>query len=221
MEGRISIHGEDADISGLRSSDNQVVIKNEPEIKPDPDIKPDPTSEVSKQRLALELVDQDISDATQIKYRREGISNWAQQIEEKKTALQENQKDPNNNLEALEAAQRGLEIEDTAMNAQWDQNFRKIKEISDRLARITRKTSGSYEVIVKELPGKSIYIHALPNMTVDQLMFVYAQSQGHWYPAEFIRFVLTGRQMERGRILADYQIEEGSTIYSLIRLRGD
>ena len=78
--------------------------------------------------------------------------------------------------------------------------------------------SGFY-VAVKTLTGKSITVYIQPYDTVDDLKTKVQEIEG--IPPDQQRFVFAGEQLEDDhKLLIDYNVQAGSTIHLILRLRG-
>ena len=74
------------------------------------------------------------------------------------------------------------------------------------------------EMFVKTLTGKTITVYISPSETIEDLKVLIQEREG--IPPDQQRLIFAGRQLEDGRILADYNIPPGSTFHCVLRLRG-
>ncbi|MCI4392421.1 hypothetical protein PGIGA_G00145550 [Pangasianodon gigas] len=75
-----------------------------------------------------------------------------------------------------------------------------------------------FQVCVKNEKGQTKTYDITDDETVDQLMMKVHQKEGT--PVDQQRLIYTGRQLDSGRKLQDYNIVSGSIIYMTLRLRG-
>ena len=74
------------------------------------------------------------------------------------------------------------------------------------------------QVFVKTIKGKTVVIPAVPSLTVDKLMKRIESKVG--IPANQMRLIFHLYQLENGRTLSDYNIQNNSTLFLLLGLRG-
>lgn len=77
---------------------------------------------------------------------------------------------------------------------------------------------GEIEIYVKTLTGKTLTIHIKPKDKIEALKEKIHDMES--IPEDQQRLVFAGNQLDDGRTLADYRIEDQSTLHLILRLRG-
>jgi large subunit ribosomal protein L40e len=79
-------------------------------------------------------------------------------------------------------------------------------------------TPRSMQLFVKLLTGRTTVLEVMTNTTIEQVKEILLD-RGH-VPPDQVRLGFNGKQLEDGRQLDEYNLQDGSTIEVLLRLRG-
>ena len=75
-----------------------------------------------------------------------------------------------------------------------------------------------WQIFVKTLTGRTITIDTQPSATVIKVMYEIHEKEGP--PPHEVRLIFGGKQLEPGRMLAEYDVQKGSTLHLVLRLSG-
>ena len=99
-----------------------------------------------------------------------------------------------------------------------DMHVARVEHLRDVKCRRVMPTSFGYQIFIRLLGGKTLVLFVRSS---DRILVVMQQIEAAvGVPPDYQRLIYEGKELERSRTLRDYNIDKGSLLWLLLRLRG-
>ena len=113
---------------------------------------------------------------------------------------------------------RGQPISEAAKVYHFAPAAAHVLRFSANLVKARQDYANSFQIFVKELTSRTHAFSISASETVGSLKSMIEEQQGT--PTDQQRLIFAGKQLEDSRMLYDYNIQEGSMLHMVLRLRG-